>query len=123
MCHRNNWACSLFLNKRFNRALQGFRSIATKKIVAIYAVSWHYVPIATKLCSLASVAIVGMVISYCNKKAIVAIKCSIATTMQEVATFFPAATLAYLHNLVCQDSLMQHANQPLRLIVCGDRNL
>jgi hypothetical protein len=38
---------------------------------------------------LAAVAIEGMVLGYCHKKTIVAIKCAIATIMWEVATFFP----------------------------------
>jgi hypothetical protein len=54
--------------------LQGFRSIATKKIVAIYAKLWQYVPITTKQLSLATVATAHMVIGYRNEKSIVAMK-------------------------------------------------
>jgi hypothetical protein len=73
--------------------LQGFGSIATKIIVATHAKLWQYVPIATKRLSLASVAIGHMVIGYRNKKAIMAVKCVIATTMRVVATVYHVAAL------------------------------
>jgi hypothetical protein len=104
-------------------SLQGIGSIATTKIVAIDAVLWQYAPIATKWHSLASVAIKPMVIGYCNENAVVATRRSIATTMREVATYFPVATLTYLHILVCRDSLTQRATKSWRLLVCGDRHL
>jgi hypothetical protein len=94
-----------------------------QKNVAIDAVLWQYGPIATKWHSLASVAIKCMVIGCCSKNVIVATKCSITTTMWEVATFFPVATITYLHDLVCRDCLMQHATESWRLPVCGDRHL
>jgi hypothetical protein len=62
-------------------SLQGFRSIATKRFVAISTELLQYVPIATKCRTLPPVATTRMVIGYCHKKLIVASKRAIATTL------------------------------------------
>jgi hypothetical protein len=71
--------------------LQGFGSIATTTFVVISEKLSQYLPIATTLRSLPSVATGRMVIGYYHKNQNVARKRSIATAMSQVATFFLVA--------------------------------
>jgi hypothetical protein len=58
----------------------------------------QYVPIATTLRSLPSVATASMVIGYCHKKKNVARKRVIAMPMRQVATLFLVAACPCHHN-------------------------